>query len=209
MPPTLIHEIVAGRDAGRLVCGVDEVGRGCLAGPVLAAAAIIPAAGLPPALVGQIKDSKQLSARQREALFPELTARCAYAVAAASVAEIAQLNILHAAMLAMQRAVLALRPPPHTALIDGNRCPPALPCAAQTIIRGDQQSLSIAIAAIIAKVTRDRLMADLSTIYPHYGWERNAGYGTPQHLVALQHYGTTPWHRDSFAPVRKLSAIID
>lgn len=203
--PDLSHEIAAGWQDGRVVCGVDEVGRGPLAGPVLAAAAIIPPGGLPPELAAQIKDSKQLSAARREALFPVLTALCPHAVAEATVAEINTLNILWASVLAMQRAVAALTPAPAFALIDGNRCP-QLPCPAQTIIKGDSKSLSIAVAAIIAKVSRDRLMAQLAQDYPAYGWERNSGYGTAQHLAALRQWGTTCWHRDSFAPVHKISS---
>jgi ribonuclease HII len=204
--PDLHYENAAGRNRGRVICGVDEVGRGPLAGPVLAAAAIIPAKGLPAALAGRINDSKKLTAKQREALFPDLITFCVYAVAEASVAEIDQLNILQASLLAMQRAVAGLTSPPDVALIDGNRCP-VLPMPAQAIVRGDGQSLSIAVAAIIAKVTRDRLMQKLAATYPHYGWERNSGYGTAQHLVALRTYGATPWHRDSFAPVRAISAL--
>ncbi len=202
--PDLFHEIAAGWQDGKIICGVDEVGRGPLAGPVVAAAAILPAGGLPPELAGQIKDSKQLTARQREALFPPLTTCCHYAVAEASVAEIDRLNILWATMLAMQRAVAGLPVMPDMALIDGNRCP-ALPCPALAIVKGDAQSLSIAVAAIIAKVTRDRIMARLDQEFPGYGWADNAGYGTAQHLAALQKNGATPWHRDSFAPVRQVS----
>lgn len=201
--PDLTHEIAAGWQDGKIICGVDEVGRGPLAGPVVAAAAILPAGGLPPELAARIRDSKQLTARQRKALFPPLTACCRYAVAEASVAEIGQLNILWATMLAMQRAVAGLPVAPELALIDGNRCP-ALPCPAQAIVKGDAKSLSIAVAAIIAKVTRDRIMARLDQEFPGYGWTDNSGYGTAQHLEALQKMGATPWHRDSFAPVRQV-----
>jgi len=201
--PDLSYEIAAGLQDGKVICGVDEVGRGPLAGPVVAVAAILPREGLPAEIAGRIKDSKQLSAKQREALFPILTELCLYAVAEATVAEIDQLNILWASMLAMQRAVAGLNQPPDVALIDGNRCP-KLSCPAQAIVKGDSKSLSIAVAAIIAKVTRDRLMAELAQSYPAYGWEKNAGYGTTQHLAALTQFGTTPWHRDSFAPVHKI-----
>ncbi len=202
--PDLSHEIAAGWHDGKIICGVDEVGRGPLAGPVVAAAAILPTGGLPLELAGQIKDSKQLTARQRESLFPPLTACCRYTVAEASVAEIDRLNILWATLLAMQRAVAGLPVVPDMALIDGNRCP-TLPCRATAIVKGDAQSLSIAVAAIIAKVTRDRIMAQLDQEFPGYGWADNAGYGTAQHLAALQKQGVTPWHRDSFAPVRQIS----
>lgn len=198
--PDLFHEIAAGLHDGKIICGVDEVGRGPLAGPVIAAAAILPLGGLPDAIAGQIQDSKKLSAAKREALFDPLTQLCSYAVAEADVAEIDRINILWASMLAMQRAVAGLPQTPDVALIDGNRCP-QLPCAAVAIVKGDDKSLSIAVASIIAKVTRDRLMAALAVEFPFYGWERNAGYGTAQHLAALRAHGTTPWHRDSFAPV--------
>lgn len=201
--PDLSHEIAAGLKQGRVICGIDEVGRGPLAGPVIAAAAILPSEGLPDSLAAQIRDSKKLSRAKREALFPELAQRCAYGLGEASVAEIDQLNILWATMLAMQRAVAALPTAPDFALIDGNRCP-QLPCPAQAIVNGDDKSLSIAVAAIIAKVTRDRLMTKLAETYPAYGWAQNAGYGTAQHLAALTAYGVTPWHRDSFAPVHKI-----
>ncbi|MBI1273084.1 MAG: ribonuclease HII [Alphaproteobacteria bacterium] len=200
--PDFSFEIAAGRDAGKIVCGVDEVGRGPLAGPVLAAAAILPG-DFPPALAAKITDSKKMTARQREAIFDELTSHCTHAVAEASVAEIAELNILWASMLAMQRAVAALARPPAMALIDGNRCP-KLPCPAQAIVKGDGKSLSIAAASIIAKVSRDRFMTKLAQKHPGYGWERNAGYGTTEHIAALQRLGPTPWHRDSFAPVYEL-----
>lgn len=203
--PDLSYEIAAGLGQGRVICGIDEVGRGPLAGPVIAAAAILPQEGLPEALATQIRDSKKLSAAKREALYPELTQRCAYGLGEASVEEIDQLNILWATMLAMQRAVAVLPAPPDFALIDGNRCP-QLPCPAQAIVKGDDKSLSIAVAAILAKVTRDRLMAKLAEAYPAYGWAQNAGYGTAQHLAALTTYGATPWHRDSFAPVHKIRA---
>jgi ribonuclease HII len=202
--PDLCHEIAAGLQQGRIICGIDEVGRGPLAGPVIAAA-ILPTEGLPDALAAQIRDSKKLSAAKREALYPELTQRCAYGLGEASVAEIDRLNILWATMLAMQRAVAALPTAPDFALIDGNRCP-QLPCPAQAIVKGDDRSLSIAVAAIIAKVTRDRLMAKPAEDYPAYGWEQNAGYGTALHLAALTAFGATPWHRDSFAPVYKIRA---
>lgn len=202
--PDLSHEIAAGWHDGKIICGVDEVGRGPLAGPVVAAAAILPTGGLPLELARQIKDSKKLTARQRDSLFPPLTACCRYVVAEASVAEIDRLNILWATMLAMQRAVAGLPVMPDMALIDGNRCPD-LPCPALAIVKGDDKSLSIAVAAIIAKVTRDRIMARLDQEFPGYGWADNAGYGTAQHLTALQKHGATPWHRDSFAPVRQIS----
>lgn len=205
--PDLFFEKAAGRAEGRIVCGVDEVGRGPLAGPVLAAAAIIPAAGLPDKIEALVRDSKKLSEKQREYLFPHLTESCAHAVAEASVAEIDRLNILHAALLAMRRAVEALDPAPQHALIDGNKAPRNLPCPATTIIKGDGKSLSVAVASIIAKVTRDRFMKKLAESFPGYGWERNAGYGTAAHIEALRTLGPTIWHRDSFAPVSELKRL--
>ena len=201
--PDLHFEIAAGRPKGKIICGVDEVGRGPLAGPVIAAAAIIPAAGLPPEIVHLVRDSKKLTAKIRTALFGPLTTLCPHACAEASIAEITDMNILWASMLAMQRAVRALPCVPDFVLVDGNRCP-QFDCPAQAIVKGDDRSLSIAVASIIAKVTRDRLMAELAVAYPHYGWEHNAGYGTTQHLEALRRHGATPWHRDSFAPVSEI-----
>ena len=196
-----------GRPSGRLICGVDEVGRGPLAGPVVAAAAIIPAQGLPPNIESKINDSKKLSDKQREYLFPYLIEHCTYAVCEASVDEIDRLNILHASLLAMTRAVRSLGVVPHHALIDGNKLPKALPCTASTIVKGDSKSLSIAAASIIAKVTRDRLMKELALDHPHYSWEHNAGYGTAAHLEGLRLHGITSWHRLSFAPVRDAKAL--
>ncbi len=205
--PDLYHENLVGRETGKIICGVDEVGRGPLAGPVVATAAIMPKSGLPPEIESLIRDSKQLSEKRREFLFPHLTAHCVYAVAEASVEEIDRLNILHASLLAMRRAIEQLAVPPHHALIDGNQTPKGLPCPATTIVKGDSKSLSIAAASIIAKVTRDRLMKKLATEHPGYGWEKNAGYGTAAHLEALRTLGPTIWHRDSFAPVSQLRRL--
>jgi len=199
--PDLIYEENAGRGAGKTICGVDEVGRGPLAGPVIAAAAIIPPTGLPPEIEAQIRDSKKLSEKKREFLFPHLTQHCVFAVAQASVEEIDRINILQASLRAMGRAIEGLSLPPDHALIDGNQTPKGLSCASTTIIKGDDKSLSIAVASIIAKVTRDRLMKELALAHPGYGWEKNAGYGTAAHLEALRTLGPTIWHRDSFAPV--------
>lgn len=182
------------------VAGLDEVGRGPLAGPVIACAAIIPN-GV--AIPDGLDDSKKLSARKREALFAYLTENVHYGLGEASPAEIDQINILQASLLAMQRAFDALSVPPATALVDGNKLP-SLPCPAHAIVKGDGTSPAIAAAAIIAKVTRDRIMADLSKTHPEYGWERNAGYPTAQHRQALSQFGATPHHRRSFAPVHKI-----
>lgn len=200
--PHLEFEILHGREAGLTIAGVDEVGRGPLAGPVMAAAVILPAT-LPPGLMAAIDDSKALSEKKREALAPLIEAHCRWALAEASVAEIDSLNILQASLLAMRRAVEGLGRDVDVALIDGNR-PPRLACKAVTVIKGDAQSLSIAAASILAKVARDRLMCALHESFPHYGWDSNAGYPAPLHLAALETHGVTPHHRRSFAPVKRI-----
>lgn len=201
--PDLHYEILYGLNEGKIICGIDEVGRGPLAGPVVAAAVVLPRRGLPPEIANKIKDSKKMSEKQRESLFSPLTQYCQYHLAEASVQEIDRFNILHATMLAMQRAVSGLGIKIDRALVDGNRTP-KLDCEATPIIGGDNKCLSIAAASIIAKVTRDRLMKKLAEKFPGYGWERNAGYGTAEHLAALQELGSTEWHRTSFAPIRDL-----
>jgi ribonuclease HII len=188
---------------GAMVCGVDEVGRGPWAGPVVAAAVVLPRQRVP----AGIDDSKRVPPAVREKIFRALfelaaTGKAAIGVGAASVAEIDELNILGATMLAMRRAVLALPSPPGHALIDGNRRPD-LPCRSTAIIGGDGISLSIAAASIVAKVTRDRMMLELAARHPGYGWERNKGYGTAQHAAALLALGITRHHRLSFAPVAR------
>ncbi|MER2520538.1 MAG: ribonuclease HII [Bdellovibrionales bacterium] len=199
--PDLAHEIHHGRAAGKVVCGVDEVGRGPLAGPVMAAAVILPT-DIPKALTEGIRDSKKMSEIQRETLFDPIRESCRFCVAEASVEEIGDLNILQASLLAMRRAVAGLNLAPDTALIDGNRRP-GLACQEVTIVKGDDKSLSIAAASILAKVQRDRFMSKLAQDFPGYGWEHNAGYPTPEHLEALSRLGVTPWHRATFAPVSK------
>ena len=185
----------------RLVAGVDEVGRGPLAGPVTAAAVILDPARIPEG----IDDSKRLSERARRQLSAEIRQTAlAFAVAHASVEEIDALNILEASHLAMRRALAALNPAARHALIDGNRLPKGLEIPAQTVVKGDAKSLSIAAASILAKVERDAIMSELALINPGYGWEKNMGYPSPAHLVALQQQGVTPHHRRSFAPVRKM-----
>ncbi len=184
---------------GGIVAGVDEAGRGPWAGPVVAAAAILNPAQLP----AGINDSKKLSAGKREALFGKILSCARTGVGIASVEEIDALNILGATMLAMRRALLALPVMPDIALIDGNRAPD-MPCRVETVIGGDARSLSIAAASIIAKVTRDRMMAELAREFPHYGWEKNAGYGTAIHQKGLALHGITAHHRKSFAPIRVL-----
>ena len=196
MPDYAIESAAGGR-----VAGIDEVGRGPLAGPVLAAAVVLPRR-VPPALAALLDDSKQLSAARRETAFAALReARAAgeveIGVGAASVAEIGRLNILQAALLAMCRAVARLPAPPDLALVDGNT-PPALACAVRCVVGGDGVSLSIAAASIVAKVLRDRAMARLGLRYPGYDWHRNAGYGTLAHRRALLLLGPTCHHRPTF-----------
>ncbi len=186
--------------AGGSVAGVDEVGRGPLAGPVTAAAVILNPANIPQGLA----DSKTLTAARRQALFAAIMGCAEVSVAHASVQEIDNLNILRASHLAMVRALAGLPRPPDHALIDGNLLPKGLTIPATAIVKGDAKSLSIAAASIIAKVTRDALMVDLAQQFPQYGWDQNAGYPTKQHLVALQKFGVTAWHRRSFKPVHNI-----
>ena len=183
-----------------LVAGVDEVGRGPLAGPVVTAAVILPATYDLPFLT----DSKKLSATKREQLAMQIKQQAlCWALGSASCEEIDRINILQATMVAMQRAVTGLSSVPELVQIDGNRVPD-LPMAAEAIVKGDGRVPAISAASIIAKVTRDKLMCDLAQEYPHYGWEKNSGYPTKLHLEALQRHGVTPHHRRSFAPVAKL-----
>ncbi|MCG8546363.1 MAG: ribonuclease HII [Alphaproteobacteria bacterium] len=195
MPDFVLEQRMGGR-----VAGVDEAGRGPWAGPVVAAATVIDPNRFPENLAERLDDSKKLRPKLREFLFDEITAVADVSVGTATPVEIDQVNILQATMLAMQRAVAGLRAPPDAALIDGNRAPDLL-CPAETVIKGDGRCLSIAAASIIAKVTRDRMMAALAREHPGYGWERNAGYGTAEHRAALDRLGVTPHHRRSFAPV--------
>ncbi len=182
---------------GGRVCGVDEAGRGPLAGPVVAAAVVLDARRVPAGLA----DSKKLAPARRDELARALAMCAQVGVGAASVAEIDRLNILQATLLAMRRAVAALPHPPDHALVDGNRLPD-LPCPASAIVRGDERIASIAAASIVAKVVRDRLMRLLARRYPAYRWESNKGYGTADHLAALARLGASRHHRLSFAPVR-------
>lgn len=190
-------------EAGGRVAGVDEAGRGPWAGPVVAAAVVFGADGLPAPLRAAITDSKLLRAESRAALQPAILACADAAIGIASVAEIDAMNILRATLLAMRRAVVRLACPPDLALVDGNRAP-RLPCAVRTVVGGDRASLSIAAASIVAKVARDRLMARLALEHPGYGWERNAGYGTAEHQAGLGRLGVTAHHRRSFRPIRAL-----
>lgn len=194
------------RASGGLVAGVDEAGRGPLAGPVLAAAAIIDDRCLPEALRATIDDSKRLTAARRASIFADLPTCARIGIGAASVAEIDALNILRATMLAMRRAVAALRVVPDVALIDGTHVPAGLPCAARPVVGGDRISLSIAAASIVAKVVRDRAMSRLAVRHPGFGWEHNAGYGTADHRLALEMLGPTRHHRRSFAPIARFTS---
>ena len=193
------------RSAG-IVCGVDEVGRGPLAGPVVAAAVVLDPRRFPRSLRDELDDSKVLTAEQRNVCWRAL-GRCVgrgvahIGIGAASVREIDSINILRAALLAMARAVGGLGVRPDMALVDGNMAPP-LSCPVQTIVKGDALSFSIAAASVVAKVTRDRIMCTLAERYRGYGWETNVGYATREHGAAILKLGPTPHHRRSFAPVR-------
>ncbi len=185
-------------ETGR-ICGVDEAGRGPLAGAVYAAAVILD----PKHPISGLRDSKKLSERNRVRLAAEIrTHALAWSVAFATVEEIEQLNILHASMLAMRRAVLGLNPAAEYALIDGNRCPD-LPIPARAIIKGDDSEACISAASILAKTERDQEMRRLADTYPMYGFERHAGYPTAAHLAALAEHGPSPVHRKTFGPVQR------
>jgi len=200
MPDLLLER--AHWDAGRArVCGVDEAGRGPLAGPVVAAAVVLDPAALEMPVFRKLDDSKKMTIRSRDALYDAIMQTADVGVGVCNVDEIDLLNILGATMKAMAAAVGALDPVPDVALVDGNR-EPVLNCACACVVKGDALSLSIAAASVIAKVTRDRIMAELDQRHPGYGWARNAGYGTAEHLAALKTLGVTEHHRRSFAPVR-------
>ncbi len=197
------------REHGGRVAGVDEAGRGPLAGPVVAAAVVF-TAGIPRRLRRQLDDSKKLTPAEREAALMALRGCTGVeiGVGAASVAEIERLNILHASLLAMVRAVLRLRTPPDLALIDGNM-PPRLLCQVRCVVGGDAECFSIAAASIVAKVVRDRGMARLAMRYPVYGWAENAGYATARHRAALTEHGPTCHHRAAFGTVRQLALALE
>jgi len=182
------------------IAGVDEVGRGPLAGPVVAAAVILNPSDIPAGL----NDSKKLTAKRRGALDEVLREQSEFAVAEATVAEIDEINILRASHLAMVRAVAALDPAPDFLLIDGNMIPRGMKIPSQAVVKGDARSLSIAAASILAKNWRDQLMVDLAQQHPGYGWETNAGYPSKQHKEALRNLGVTPHHRRSFKPVHNI-----
>jgi ribonuclease HII len=191
----------AAHDAGfTCVAGIDEVGRGPLAGPVVAAAVILNPENIPSGL----NDSKKLTAKRRDALAEQIMAQAEVGLGQASVAEIDALNILRATHLAMERALATLPSRPDHLLIDGNQLPKALTISAQAVVKGDARALSIAAASIVAKSARDRLMWDLAQHFPGYGWEANAGYPTKSHINALRNLGVTPHHRRSFKPVHNI-----
>lgn len=195
------------KEAGCLVCGVDEVGCAPFAGPVVAAALILPEKALPRKLVALINDSKIVPQPKREAAAKALPEYCVISFGAASVDEIDEINIYHARMLAMRRAIEGLARKPELALIDGNAKPRELTCAVRTIVDGDAKCLSIAAASIVAKVHRDAYMRKLAEQFPGYGWETNVGYGTRDHRNAILKLGLTPHHRRSFTPVRSLGGL--
>ena len=181
------------------IAGVDEAGRGPLCGPVVAAAVIFPRRDIEIPVI--IRDSKQMTAHMRMLAYDWITQNTIWAVAQCSPAEIDELNILHASLTAMERAAQKLTCTPQFCLIDGNRLPPHL--TGIPIVRGDAKSLSIAAASIIAKQTRDKIMHDLATQYPMYGWDKNAGYPTPEHLHAIEKYGINEHYRKSYKPVKE------
>jgi len=203
----LEHEHAALRSGVSRLAGVDEAGRGPLAGPVVAAAVVFPAHLLrePPATLRGLNDSKQLSAARREQLFEALRGldEVEIGVSVVEAGEIDRLNILRATHAAMARALSDLPSLPERALVDGLAVP-GLPCPSENLIKGDSRSFSIAAASIVAKVTRDHLMLELDAKYPQYGFARHKGYGTREHLAALDQHGPCPAHRHSFAPVRQL-----
>jgi ribonuclease HII len=186
-----------------LIVGVDEVGRGALFGVVVTAAVILPKSVLLDCQKWGIKDSKKLSTRRRELLVPQIqSVAIAYNIGIATVAEIDELNILQATLVAMERAISGLEVTPELCLVDGNKPIPNLDIPQQTLVKGEDRSISIAAASILAKVWRDRLMIELGEIYPMYHLANNKGYGTAQHLIAIQKYGVTGEHRQSFSPCR-------
>jgi ribonuclease HII len=195
--PTDRLERRAKRHGATLVAGVDEAGRGPLAGPVVAAAVIFETRRYPEG----INDSKQLTQLQRERLYDQILAKAIVSVAVASRARIDRMNILRASLWAMSRAIRGLERAPDHVFVDGNMLPPNVACRCEAIVDGDALSISIAAASIVAKVTRDRLMAEVGKAFPDYGFGNHMGYSTPEHFAALRQHGPCPHHRRSFAPV--------
>ena len=187
-------------ELGCRVAGVDEVGRGPLAGPVTAAAVVLDPSCIPEGL----DDSKKLSAKKRLILYQQLLMCADVSIAHASVAEIDKINILRASHLAMERAIAGLKRAPEHVLIDGNMIPRGLRLPATTLVKGDSRSVSIAAASIVAKICRDRVLVDFAQQHPGYGWETNMGYGSKRHMDALKNLGVTPHHRRSFKPVHNM-----
>ncbi len=202
MPPDFAMEDALGARIGKRVAGLDEAGRGPLAGPVCAAAVRLGPDLLAAGQYRGLADSKTLSAKARDALHVRLLEEAEVAVGWASVEEIDRLNILAASLLAMHRALTGLVPSCDAALVDGNRLPSDLPCPAQAVVGGDRKVLSISAASIVAKVERDRVMIKLDRLHPGYGWAKNKGYPTKAHRDALLSLGPTTAHRRSFEPVR-------
>ena len=204
--PSFRHEMRCAEGGAICIAGIDEVGRGPLAGPVVAAVAVIDRSQAKRKLLRLIDDSKKLVREEREKAYEAMVASglVRFAVGEASVEEIDRINILQATFLAMRRALAAMAEAPDLVLIDGNQVPPELGCKAHTIVGGDARSYSIAAASIFAKVTRDRYMCALAAAFPGYGWETNVGYKSPEHFAALNRLGPTPHHRRSFAPVMRL-----
>lgn len=192
-------ETALNADGSNIIAGVDEVGRGPWAGPVTVCAVILDPDNIPEGL----NDSKKLTAKRRDVLFDLIMDSAQVSLVHVEVEEIDQINILQATFRGMERAVAGLRSVDHI-LIDGNKIPPNLNAPATAVVKGDGKSVSIAAASIIAKVTRDRLMLDLSKLYPGYGWEKNAGYGTKIHQSGLLNHGVTPHHRRSFKPIHNI-----
>lgn len=197
--PDFAHEDQAIKNGLFPVAGTDEAGRGPLAGPVVAAAVILDPNHIPAGL----NDSKKLSKKRREKLYDEIIECADVAIATSSPRLIDQMNILQASLDAMRRAVLALTRAPQLVLVDGRDVPKGLPCQGVALIKGDARSVSIAAASIVAKVTRDRMMERGGQLYPAYGFEGHAGYGTPAHLAAIREHGPCPLHRMSFRPLRQ------
>ncbi|MEN0088707.1 MAG: ribonuclease HII [Pseudomonadota bacterium] len=198
LTPTFDFEADAHSTGFHTVCGVDEAGRGPLAGPVVAAAVVLDTEAIPDGL----DDSKALSERKRDDLFELIMIHATVSVATSGAALVDQMNIRAASLDAMRRAIVALETPPDLALIDGNACPPELPCQATPIVKGDSRSLSIAAASIVAKVTRDRMMVRAERLYPGYGFAKSKGYPTKAHREQLALAGPCTLHRRTYAPVK-------
>ena len=205
MKATFELEAVELKIHGGPVAGVDEVGRGPLAGPVVAAAVILDPDNIPDG----IADSKVLEAEVRRTLYREILATARVGIGIAGVERIDSENILNASLWAMADAVAQLECKPRLVLVDGNKVPPRLMCASRAIVKGDAKCLSIAAASIVAKVTRDTIMIELARTYPGYGFERHKGYGTAEHHAAIERHGVTPHHRRSFRPVQFALGLVE